>query len=505
MATRCPSLALAGVVAALLTAACSGSSVEVDHGIGSGGAALDADARSGLAVLDETIPPEDIHGDYWPQYDDLRSLSCASDAALVGRITGYTEGLVTIPPDPDDPDPARVSDVFDGLVFTVEDLLMGDLDGSGQMTIAFRALTVNSDGSARSRVTGAPFGVIRPGIEKRYDPDGPRYLVYALVSEEDSPLHLPGVFWFNTNGGVTQILEDGSLATGADKPFWRGHRFGLADAQEAAQAAERLCVKPPLPPGTWDVWMNQTGLSLYAGEAVWADRLDRVCKTALGPDIDSPVWDRQAALALAEEFAVADGLRPDLPPQSRQQFLSAAAGALWIMVVQRAGPDGPSVCWDRAPLEFVGRGPPGGGWSMPEGFDSHMTDEALALAGEWWDKLLWWVEPPLRFRTREIWWEATGLRATIDEDLWAARLNRACNTPVEDPVWDRSTAAALAEEFIIQDGGEPSPELLKAATEALWRMTTEPLQGACPWHYPPDTFEPEFFEQMKQLRRAALR
>ena len=33
---------------------------------------------------------------------------------------------------------------------------------------------------------------------------------------------------------------------------------------------------------------------------------------------------------------------------------------------------------------------------------------------------------------------------------------------------------------------------------------TVPLSGACPWHYPPGTFEPEFFEQMKEIRQAAL-
>ncbi len=279
----------------------------------------------------------------------------------------------------------------------------------------------------------------------------------------------------------------------------------VEDAGQAAQAAGRLGVKPPLPPGTWEVWVNQTGLSLYRGEAEWADRLDRVCKSALGPDIDSPVWDRQAALALAEEFAVADGLRPDLPPESRQRFLQAAAGALWIMIVQRAGPDEPGVCWDRAPQEFLDAGPPsGGGWGIPPGFDSHMTDEALAAVIEWSDRMFWWVQPPLRPRTREIWWEATGLRATVDEDEWAARLNRACNTPLDEPVWDRASAVALAEEFIVEDGGEPSPELVEAGADALWRMTTAPLSGACPWHYPPDTFEPEFFEHMKELRQAAL-
>ena len=99
--------------------------------------------RAGLAILDETVPAEDTHGDYWPRYDDLRSISCASDVVFVGRITGYTEKLLTISPGPEDPDPARISDVLDGLVFTVDELLIGDLGGLPQLTVAFLALTVN--------------------------------------------------------------------------------------------------------------------------------------------------------------------------------------------------------------------------------------------------------------------------------------------------------------------------------------------------------------------------
>ena len=88
--------------------------------------------------------------------------------------------------------------------------------------------------------------------------------------------------------------------------------------------------------------------------------------------------------------------------------------------------------------------------------------------------------------------------------MWADRLNRACNTPVEDPEWDRAAAAALAEEFIVEDGGEPSPELVELGGDALRPMTTVSLSGACPWHDPPESFEPEFFEQIKEIRRAAL-
>ncbi len=187
MATRRPRVALAVVAAALLTVACSGSSGETDHGVSSGGFAVDADARSGLAILDETIPAEDIHGDYWPKHDDLRSISCGSDVAFVGRIAGYTEALVTVPPDAEDPDWARVGGVFDGLVFAVDELLVGDLNGSAQVTVAFWALQVDEGGSPRSRITGAPFEVIRPGIEQRDNPDGPRYLVYALARVSCSP------------------------------------------------------------------------------------------------------------------------------------------------------------------------------------------------------------------------------------------------------------------------------------------------------------------------------
>lgn len=287
---------------------------------------------------------------------------------------------------------------------------------------------------------------------------------------------------------------------------------GEADPSPESPAADEAGVRPPLPPGTWEVWQNQTGLSLYRGEAVWADRLDRVCKTVLGPDLDSPVWDWEAALALAEEFADADGLRPDLPSEWRERFLRGAVTTLWIMIVQRAGPDEASVCWDRVPREFLEKGPPAGpgpapavvGTGLPPGFDTHMTDEVVAQLEEWTERVFWWVEPPLPHRTREIWWEATGLRATIDEDEWAARLNRACNTPLDDPVWNRAMAASLAEEFILEDGGEPTPELVEAGADALWRMTTGPGSGVCLWHYPAGTFEPEFVERMREIRRAAL-
>ena len=254
-------LVVSVAVLALLTSGCSGEAIPARDLE----AVDEVDARIGLAVLDESIPAVDVHGDYWPEYDDLRSITCASDIAFIGRVTGYTERLLTVPPDPEDPDPSRRSDVLEGLVFTVDELLIGDPGGSAEVTVAFWALTVNEDGSPHSRVVGAPFEVIRPGIEQRGDPEGPLYLVYAVASEAHSPFDVPGVYYFKTNGGVTAVLADGSLDVGADRPFRSGHGLGVEDAWEAALAAKRLCVKPPLPAGARETWYNQGA----GADALW--------------------------------------------------------------------------------------------------------------------------------------------------------------------------------------------------------------------------------------------
>ena len=122
-----------------------------------------------IAILDEAIPAVDVHGDYWPEHDDLRSITCASDIVFIGRVTGYTQRLLTVPPAGEDPDPSRLSDILDGLVFTVDELLIGDLGGSAQVTVAFLALTVDNDRPAdrtrrTQRVLGSgPYRVHRSG------------------------------------------------------------------------------------------------------------------------------------------------------------------------------------------------------------------------------------------------------------------------------------------------------------------------------------------------------
>lgn len=133
-------------------------------------------------------------------------------------------------------------------------------------------------------------------------------------------------------------------------------------------------VSAPLPPGLHEIWWNQTGLLLTEDEGTWVERLDRVCRAAMELEEHPIVRDHDAAVALAEEFIVADGLRPDLDAEYREHVQMAAVSALWLMVTH------PGVCWDNAPQEFLEAG-----WRhRPKPLQSHyvgvqrMTDEAQA-------------------------------------------------------------------------------------------------------------------------------
>lgn len=79
-------------------------------------------------------------------------------------------------------------------------------------------------------------------------------------------------------------------------------------------------------------------------------------------------------MALADEFIVTDGLRPDLDAEYREHVRVAAVTALWLMVTH------PGVCRDKAPPEFLEAGwrhPPK---PLPLNFEGVqlMTDEAQA-------------------------------------------------------------------------------------------------------------------------------
>ena len=525
MSTRSPRPAVALVALALLAAACSGHTATTsppEPPIAETAPAVAPTApasspvpvvdekaiapseRPVLAILDGSIPEgvEDERVCYVilpPEclYDDLESITCASDVAFIGRITDYSERVL----------PSSSSRwIIDGVVFTVDELLKGDIGADGgAVTILLLTVEVDDDGDPIARIGYGPIGVIRQGIARRHAADRPSYLVYASAAAQDGPRRLRGALVFNTDGGVAPVMDDGSLRQGVARPFVAGHGLRVEDARRAARDARQVCVRAPLPPGVREIWFNVVELQYTVDEDVWADRLARVCEAALGGSIDSPVWDREAARRLAEEFADADGLRPDLPPEWRERYLEDAAGELWRMIVHRAESDGPSACWHAVPQSFLEDAPPLSTWTGPEDFYTIMTDEVYQELIQRRDSRLYWVQPPLPPGIRELWWTAVGAPFAIDEDLWAARLNLACNTPFGDPQWDRSLARSLALKFMQDDGVESYPALVEAGADALWRMTTDPLVGACPWHYPAGTFEPEFVEHMNELRRAAPR
>ena len=173
----------------------------------------------GLVTYDESIP-DGAFSAFEFLHDDLKSISDASEIVFIGRVTDYVEAVVVAPPDPDDA--WNLSHVYDGIVFTVHELLAGEPADASRVTVATFALVRNSDGTPRVRISASPIEVVRSGIEQRNLPHGPRYLVYARHhTPKTSVLYRPDLYFFNTSGGVAEILSDGSLGVGANPPFAR--------------------------------------------------------------------------------------------------------------------------------------------------------------------------------------------------------------------------------------------------------------------------------------------
>ena len=175
-------------------------------------------SMAGFAAYDESIPETSTHP-YWVAHDDLNSLTRSSDIAFVGRITDYSEAVFVVHDDPaEEPDPTV--DVYDGVVFTVDELLVGKLPaGETQVTIATRVLLRNTDGTPRFQVSATPIEIVRPGIFARNEPDRQRYIVYALADRKGSLSHAAGVYFFNTPGGVAPVLANDRIGLGADHPL----------------------------------------------------------------------------------------------------------------------------------------------------------------------------------------------------------------------------------------------------------------------------------------------
>ena len=149
---------------------------------------------------------------------------------------------------------------------------------------------------------------------------------------------------------------------------------GEIDGESRESETVPRMVSAPLPPGLHEIYWNQTGLLLTEDEDTWVERLDRACRASTELREYPIVRDHDVAVALADEFIVTDGLRPDLDAEHREHIRMTAVSALWLMVTH------PGVCWDNAPQEFLEAG-----WrNRLKPLESHygrvelMTDEAQA-------------------------------------------------------------------------------------------------------------------------------
>lgn len=176
------------------------------------------ESTDGFAAYDESIPETSMYI-YWILHDDLKSLSRSSDIAFVGRVTDYTEEVLVVHDDPtEEPDPTAT--VYDGVVFTVDEVLVGKLPaGETRITIATRVLLKNPDGTNRFRVSASPIETVRPGIFARNESDRQRYIVYALAGHKGTPFYAAGIYFFNTPGGVAPVLANDRIGIGAAQPL----------------------------------------------------------------------------------------------------------------------------------------------------------------------------------------------------------------------------------------------------------------------------------------------
>ena len=185
----------------------------------------------GLVTYDESIPDGDHHA-YYIYHDDIKSLTDASAIVFTGRVTDYIESVVTVT-HPETLSIGGIVDVYDGIVFTVDELLAGELPvDTREVTIFTYALAKDLEGTPMVRISNSPIEIIRAGIERRNLEIGPTYLVFAFQEDDkSSPFYKPNHYSFNTPGSVVEVLGDGNLGIGADRPLSSAKTTELEDTE----------------------------------------------------------------------------------------------------------------------------------------------------------------------------------------------------------------------------------------------------------------------------------
>lgn len=250
---KCSTASL-GVAALILVGAGCAQSLSGPGGDSKRGANLSDD--SDLLVFDESIP---VSSDavYELLYEDIEAITEDSDVVFVGRVVGYRQRVMVVPPSAGmvavaKPDWEIVS-VYDGIVMEADEVLLGEMpEPESRITLGVRALQETLDGTSRSRITEREVHLFREGIKNMGAVDPPRYLVYAGPSVPGTKEHGLGLYWISTRGGVVQVYGDGSLGQALGDPFlsvlgtnedgearWVAHDHTLQDARDAAELSKR--------------------------------------------------------------------------------------------------------------------------------------------------------------------------------------------------------------------------------------------------------------------------
>ena len=162
--------------------------------------------------FDESLPLTDL-GDSYESFGDVGELEADSDLVFVGRVAGTVRGVNRWAP----AGGGGLVVEYDGVVFTVEEVLAGNTDLVGTELTVEHPAVVTTDSLGPERVESAPIGLLRQGVERAEKGlKSARYLVF--VKKDALPDGTEFVL-FNTPGGLVELADDGTTLEGAAGPF----------------------------------------------------------------------------------------------------------------------------------------------------------------------------------------------------------------------------------------------------------------------------------------------
>lgn len=164
----------------------------------------------------------------WAVFQTANELASASSIVAVARLDGARPAVRTLALESTVEDSAGSSPIeYDGLVFTIEDVIVGTVADGDEIVVAVPAVAV--DDGQTWRIPSDFLELLSSGLADQ--PGRHRYLVFANQREGWAP-----VYEFATPAGVTEIDANGILrAAWRDSPF-AGKHMSVDDVRRAIEA-----------------------------------------------------------------------------------------------------------------------------------------------------------------------------------------------------------------------------------------------------------------------------